>query len=440
MTTLMISQVRDKANTVWMHAIVTFRTPLLRNGYALLLGSFTTSTLGFLYWALAARFYDPGAVGLNSAGLSAMLFLSGVTQLSLSGVLVRFISQAGAKTNRLVGVSYLVSMLLVVPVCVIFYIGLDWWAPSLHFFLDSPFKLGLFIIATMSWSIFALQDSALTGLRQAIWVPLENTLYALAKIGLLFVFAALIPRYGVLVSWNIPVVLLILPVNLLIFARLIPKQNLNRTGIETTQLFRPVLQYIGGNYLGSLFFLAYTTLLPILVTEIAGSSANAYFYLPWIIMNSLLLVSTNMTMSLTVEAAREQDRMDAYGRHIMAHTLKLLGPIILLVLLGAPYILQLFGKNYAAGGVTLLRLLALSLLPHMIISLYISLARVKNRARGILFTQAVLCFLVLSLSYLLLPVFGIAGVGIAWLTSYSLVAGFLLATQLRTILKTGRPG
>lgn len=437
MTSLMISQVRDKANSVWMQAIVTLRTPLLRNGYALLLASTTTSALGLFYWALAARLYNPGAVGSSSAGLSAMLFLSGVTQLSLSGVLVRFTSQAGGKTRHLVGVSYLVSILLALPVCLIFYLGLDWWAPSLHFFLDSPFKLVLFIFTTMSWSIFTLQDSALTGLRQAIWVPLENTLYALAKIGLLIVFATLIPRYGVLASWNVPVVLLILPVNLLIFARLIPRHILNRTDVEISQLIRPVLQYIGGNYLGSLFFLAYTTLLPILVTEIAGSSANAYFYLPWIIMNSLQLVSTNMMMSLTVEAAREQDKMDAYGRRVLTHTFKLLGPIVLLILLGAPYFLHLFGKDYAAEGVTLLRLLALSTLPHLIISLYISLARVKNRARGILITQAALCFLVLGLSYLLLPILGIAGVGIAWLTSYTLVAGFLLVTQLRTILKAG---
>ena len=435
----MISQVRDKANTMRMQMIVNLRTPLLRNGYALLLGSATTSALGLLYWALATHLYDPGAVGSNSAGLSAMLFFSGVIQLSLGGVLVRFTSHAGGKTKRLVGVSYLVSILLAVPVCLIFYIGLDWWAPSLHLFLDSPIKLALFIFATMSWSIFALQDSALTGLRQSIWVPLENTLYALAKIGLLIVFAALIPRYGVLVSWNLPVVLLILPVNLLIFTRLIPKHHFARTGAENSQLLRPVLQYIGGNYLGSLFFLAYTTLLPILVAEIAGSSANAYFYLPWIIMNSLLLVSTNMMMSLTVEAAHEQDKMDAYGRRVLVHTFKLLGPVVLLIFLGAPYFLHLFGKDYAAEGVTLLRLLALSTLPHLIISLYISLARVKNRARGILLTQAALCFLVLGLSYLLLPIFGIAGVGIAWLTSYTLVAGFLLVTQLRTILRIGEP-
>ena len=300
----MISQARDKATTVWTQVIVTLRTPVLRNGYALLLASSSTSALGLFYWALAARFYDPRTVGLSSAGLSAMLFLSGVSQLGLSGVLVRFISQAGGKTKRLVGISYLVSILLALPVCLIFYFGLDWWAPSLRFFFDSTFILVLFIFTTISWSIFTLQDSALIGLRQSIWVPLENILYALAKVGLLIVFAALSPRFGVLASWNIPVVLLILPVNLLIFAKLIPQHVQTRTNVEIPHLLQPILQYIGGNYLGSLFFLAYTTLLPIMVTEIAGPRANAYFYLPWIIMSSLLLISTNMMMSLTVEAAR----------------------------------------------------------------------------------------------------------------------------------------
>ena len=69
--------------------------------------------------------------------------------------------------------------------------------------------------------------------------------------------------------------------------------------------------------------------------------------------------------------------MDAYGRHVLAHTFKLLGIIVVIILLGAPYLLRIFGVDYAVEGVTLLRLLALSTLPHLIITLYISLARVK---------------------------------------------------------------
>ena len=143
-------------------------------------------------------------------------------------------------------------------------------------------------------------------------------------------------------------------------------------------MLQQVLDYIGGNYIGSLFFLAYTTLLPILVTEVAGPAANAHFYLPWTIISSLQLVSVNMTMSLTVEASRRQEKMEVYGRRVWLHVLKILGPIVLTILLGAPYFMRIFGKEYTVEGATLLRILALSLVPHLLISLAISLARVKN--------------------------------------------------------------
>ncbi len=356
-----ISFMHQSVDSLRRQAAVVLNTPLYRNGYALILSSATTSGLGLLYWTLAARYYNPEVLGLNSAALSAIMFLAGVSQLSLSGVLLRFISQAGDRTTRLIGISYLISVLLAVPVCLVFLLGLNWWAPSLHSFLNSPWKLVFFILATITWSIFVLQDSAFIGLRQSVWVPLENTLFALVKIGLLILFIGLVPQFGIFASWFIPVILTLLPINLLIFYRLIPRHIQSSRSIQKPFLLQQVLDYIGGNYIGSLFFLAYTTLLPILVTEVAGPAANAHFYLPWTIISSLQLVSVNMTMSLTVEASREQEKMDVYGRRVWLHVLKILGPIVLTILLGAPYFMRIFGKEYAVEGATLLRILALSL-------------------------------------------------------------------------------
>jgi len=434
MNFLKLSNVSQALNSLRDQAVSGLNTPLYRNGYALMLSSATTSALGLLYWALAARSYNPVALGLNTAAISAVIFLAGVSQLSLNGVLLRFISQADRMTHRLVGVSYGISALLAIPACLIFFFGLDWWAPSLHSFLNDPWKLVFFILATITWSIFVLQDSAFAGLRQAIWVPLENTFFALAKIGLLILFIELIPQYGIFASWVIPVILTLLPVNLYIFTRLIPRHIVISQNTQTSLQLRQVLEYIGGNYLGSLFFLAYTTLIPILVTEVSGPAANAHFFLPWTIISSLQLVSINMTMSLTVEASREQDKAEVYGRRVLLHVFKILGPIILIILLGAPYIMRIFGEEYAVEGTTLLRILALGLLPHMLISLAISLARVKNQPRIIFITQATLCVLVLGSSYLLLPDLGINGVGIAWTASYTIVAFVLLVTQLRNLL------
>ena len=189
------------------------RTPLFRNGYALLASSAATSALGLFYWVLAARYYPTETVGLGSALLSAMMLLSGIAQLSLNSVLVRFVPLTGRQTSRLIRYSYLISTAFAVLVSAIFLLGLEVWAPALKFMrADAGWQI-LFVVATVVWGIFALQDSALTGLRQALWIPLENTTFALAKIVLLVVLASSFQSIGIFTSWNLPVLISLLPIN-----------------------------------------------------------------------------------------------------------------------------------------------------------------------------------------------------------------------------------
>src|SRR5215212_5401236 len=105
--------------------------PLYRNGYALILSSTTTSALGLVYWVLAARFYPTEVVGVNSAILSAMMFLSLVAQMNLGGMLIRFVPSAGWVTRRLIAWAYAASVLAALVVCGVFFLGVDFFAPSL---------------------------------------------------------------------------------------------------------------------------------------------------------------------------------------------------------------------------------------------------------------------------------------------------------------------
>src|SRR4029079_9073829 len=70
--------------------IIHLRTPLYRNGYALLINSIGISVLGVVYWVFAARYYAIRAVGINSAIIATMTFLASIARLYLDGVLVRF--------------------------------------------------------------------------------------------------------------------------------------------------------------------------------------------------------------------------------------------------------------------------------------------------------------------------------------------------------------
>ncbi len=414
------------------------RTPLYRNGYILLLSGIISAGLGMVYWFLAARLYTPGTIGLNSALLSAVMFLSGASQLGLNSVLVYFIPRAKQNTGLLVLQSYLVSLFVAGFAGVLFGWGIGIWAPTLRFVVAAPLLFLVFILSIMTWCIFTLQDSVLTGLRQTVWVPVENSLVASIKIGLLLVFAGSFQQYGIFAAWMIPTVISLLPVNWLIFGRLIPQREPKGQGTSATTSLPEMTRHMFGNYVGSLFFLASSTLLPVLVTELAGAKANAYFYIPWMMATGLQLIPQNMTTALTVEAAHDRTKISAYCAGTLKQIMRLLLPLVALIFAGAPWILGLFGPDYAREGTPLLRLLPLAIIPNVFVSLYISIARVQSRMKSIMAVQGIICILSLGMSYLLLKPYGITGIGIAWLTTQSIMAMLLYVTQLRPLLKQAR--
>ncbi len=430
------------------------RTPLFRNAYALILNSAATSGLGILYWMLAARLYPAEVVGVNSAIIAAMMLLSTLSRVNLGDALLRFLPRAGRMATRLVGYSYLVAVVLALVVGVLLYIGLNFVPTTLTFLRgDSVFTIA-FILATMAWSVFGLQDYVLTGARQAVWVPIENGAFALLKIILLIAFAATFTAYGIYISWTIPVVLSLVPVNWLIFRYVLPRHASESVADSDTvpnaesgdwrranahsappASARQIGEFAVGNYVGALFWMAATMLLPIIVTEMLGAKANAYFYQPWLIASSLQLIVSNMSMSLTVEASRNQARLQNYSRRVLTHTAKLLVPLVGVTIIAAPFVLRVYGEEYANQGTLLLQLLALSAFPYLIMRLYLSRASVEGNLNALVSVQAVFCALVLGFSIALLPMLGIVGVGWAWLGAQCLVALLLIANQLRPRLR-----
>ncbi len=420
-----------------------WRIPLYRNAYLLTLSAALTSVLGLAYWAAAARLYTPENVGINSAAISLMTLLAGIAQFNLRGALIRFIPRAGRNTRKLVVGSYVVSTVAAVVVGVALLGAMNIWPPLQKILFAgsiTPAAAVWFVLATVGWCIFTLQDQVLTGLRQTQWVPLENALFAVFKLVLLVLLAAAWPGYGIFASWTIVVAMTLIPVNGFILFKLIPqhiKASIN-SGVGQSVTVRELSRYVAGDYLGAIFSLLSFTLLPIMVTGIAGASANAYFYLPWTIYSALRLFGINLTTSLTVEAALDERQLAGYTRRVIAQSLRIVGPMMVALLLGAEVLLLVFGKTYAAEGVWLLRLLAVALVPDFIVNLYIGIARVQRKVRGIVVAQAAACLLTLALSYALLPQYGIVSVGAAWTFSLTVVAAVLFVRFLRPMLRQPR--
>lgn len=409
------------------------RTPLYGNGYALVSSSVVTCALGAAYWILAARLYTAEAVGLNSALISTMMLLAGISQLNLMSALNRFIPVAGGATRRLLVLSYLIAIGVAGLVGLAFARTVETLAPALGVLAHNDWLAVWFIAATMAWCVFVLQDSALVGLHQAVWVPIENGAFALGKIVLLISVAGALPSFGVFASWSIPFMLVLVPTNLLIFCVLVPRHVRGTVGQAHPPVAGQIARYVAGDYLGALFWLACTTLLPIMVVQHAGYAANAYFFLAWQVAFSLHLVSPNMGSSLIAEAAADQEQLAAYAYQIGRHVARVVVPGALLLVVTAPYMLGLFGSDYATEGTPVLRLLALAAIPNIVQTLFVSVARVQRRVGVVALTLGVFCGCVLGLSYVLLPRLGIVGVALAWLAVETALALVLLLGPLRAL-------
>ncbi len=418
------------AQTLTKRILSYLRTPLYRNGYALVLSSMSTSALGMVYWILAAHIYPAEVVGFNSAMISAMMFLSALAQLNLNNGLIRFIRNAGKSARRFTFLAYVISFLMSGAASLIFLLGIRTWSPAMTVLSLNPFLIAWFVAATASWCIFALQDGVLTGLRFATWVPVENTIYSLEKIALLIIFAVYLPQLGVFAAWTLGIIALILPTNFLIFKSLLPRQEEASNKEKSTFTSSQVVKFIAADYLGGISWMACTYLMPVIVTTRIGSAANAYFYLAWTIANSLYLITPNIGYSLIAETSTEPEKVWAHLHRVFLQVASLVIPLALVLTLGAPIILRIFGNRYSTEGTLLLRLLALSAIPNMITALFISVARTQQRRMAMVITMLSLSISIFSLSFLLMPQFGVLGVGIAWLISQTIVAIVILLTQV----------
>ncbi|HMI81911.1 MAG TPA: hypothetical protein VK480_09015 [Solirubrobacterales bacterium] len=401
---------------------------MYRTGYYLILGTGASGLLGVAFWALAARSYSAHVVGISAAAVSAIALVSGVCSLGLSAVLVRYLPVAGAATRPLIVRSYAITIALSLAIGVVVALTSDLWSPSMGFLNEGLWPLG-FALAVATMTTFTLQDSVLTGLHGAAWIPLENTLYAVAKLVLLVAIAGLLPFAGPFVAWNAPLIPAIVFVNYLIFRRLIPKMPAGG-GLER----RKVVAMALGNYGGNLFGLLGNMYLPILVANQTSATEAAYFYVPWMISISVELVALNMMTSLTVEAALDMPRLRQLSRRALAHSMRLVVPVAALTALLAPYGLLLFGSEYADEGTDLLRLLALGAIPNVVVALGTGVARIEHRGWIVTAVQGFQFVFVVALSAALLSSVGITSVGYAWTGCQFLLAAALLGTILRPLL------
>ena len=416
------------------------RVPLYVNAYYLIANQAANASIGVVYWIVAANFYPADVVGQNVAILSSIGLLGALAELSLKAAVTRFVPRTGKHTRRFVLVVYGINLIAVLVVCALFYlahrIAVHRQLPLTGELLAAAsLGLGWLILTTSCQLIFYIQDGVLVALRQARWVLIENSVFGVAKLALLIPALHISSRYGIVLSWYLPIPLLIIAANSLIFLKFIPNKDSWAEAPGPVPTVDEVVRTVGGDYLGTSIAEVGVRVLPLLVIAILGSKENAYFYQAWLISFTLTAVISGIMSSFTVEASVSPQRIPGLSRKIMRQTGLLVVPVAAFVWFAADAILFFFGKDYTAA-VPLLRWLAAAILPTIPNVWFLAYGRVTGRILPVIVSQTIITAVALSSSYLLLPYFGITAVGIAWFAAQLITAIYVASRALPILLSS----
>jgi O-antigen/teichoic acid export membrane protein len=387
--------------------------PLARGGLSLLVNTGVTGIVGFGYWIIAARLFAPYTVGVAAALVAATTLFSSIGQLNMSGMLMRFLPKAGGRSRRLVLITYAVSassstLLAAISLTIIGMISTS----------RSPLRLdvsqsAVLVAAVAATAIFTLEDSALIALRRAYWVPLENGAFGLAKIVMIFVFAPVGTAFALFTAWMIPLTVTILLISLMIFGRLLPPVPRFQRRIPFPKATRSnMIRFAAGDAAGGLFTYAWTYLLPILITVSLGGTANALYFTSFLVANTIDQVAVNYAASLTVEGAHTPKEIAGLIRTSLRHIYRIILPIVAVLIVVSPWLLQAFGEKYVSAS-PLLRLLLIACIPKGISTVYYGYCRVRRTTYRSAFMQAYVCVATLAAAMLLARSYGLIGIGLA---------------------------
>jgi O-antigen/teichoic acid export membrane protein len=410
--------------------------PMSRGGLALLVNTGLTGVLGFAYWIMAARLFSTYSVGAAGALVAATTLFAGIGQLNLSGMLMRFLPRAGALSRRLVVITYAFTACASASLAAVSLMGIKVFASP-----DSPLRLNLgqcvvFVAAVAATAIFTIEDSVLVGLRRAVWIPVENGAFGLAKIGILYVLAPLGTAFALFSTWMIPVALTIPVISAALFFRFLPSAPkypaTARLGPESRSI---IVRFAIGDATGGLFTQAWIYLLPVLITASLGAPMNALYFTAFLFSSTLDQVANNYASPLTVEGAHDPDEIAPLIHLALRRIFMIMLPTVAVLAAMSHLLLRAFGESYVKA-VPLLCLLLVACLPRAVSTVYYAYCRVQRVTHRSAVMQAGICVATISAVILLAPSFGLIGIGFAIIGIQSLagiISWFALRRGIRDV-------
>ncbi len=398
------------------------RSTLIKNSYYLMASSLLGMGSGFLFWLIAARIYLPSHVGIATATISAMNLIAILSLIGLNYSVVSYLPEEKNKSD-VINTSFTILTLVSFALSILFIMGIEIWSPALNYLRSSKYA-PLFILFAVVSTLALFQGNVFLSFRNARYTFFQNMFTTVRLITLPLLASA--GEFGIFLSYGLGVVISFIVGNLMIRKFLHEYKPWPRLMFNK---IKEMLIYSLANYITYIFEMLPTYVLPLIILNFLGPRENAYFYIAWMFSGILLMVPRSVSMSLFVEGTYKEDLIGTSKKALLFIFL-ILSIGILGVRVFGSYLLGFFGEEYKAG-YSLLILLSYGSIPYSFIMVYVAIKRAQRKVIPLVLTYSLLSISIVGLSYMLVPVYGINGVGYSWISGNLLVLVCLLATFLK---------
>lgn len=391
-------------------AFSVIRESLFRNSLFLMLSTAIMAGLGFFFWLINAHLFETAEIGHATTLLASMSMISVLSLIGFDSVYVRFLPKEedrNANMNTGLVLVALASFLF----SSIYVVAVQYFVPELSFVSQTPWIAFLFVIATVISSLNTLTDAIFISQRRTIFILIINATFSSIKMLLPFAFIS----YGAMGIFIATAVAQAIGLVLSIVV-LMSKCGFRPRFSFNVSVLKRVWRYSSISYFAGILTLLPSSIVPLLILSHLGPEQAAYYYIATMIAGLLYVIPNAATNSLFAESSNEESSHDLHVWRTLQICAFFLTPGILVVLLGSPLLLSVFGHDYATGATQLLRILALNSIAVAGDLIFIAIFRFTKDLTSLFIVNAFYAVGVIGLSFMLIP-WGLIGIGIAYLAA-----------------------
>ncbi len=349
---------------------------LLSNAGSMVGTALVTSLLGAAFWLVSTHYFTQNSVGIASAAISAMTLLGFMATVGLGTLLMgelprlevghRSLINAALITTASIGSALGLAFLVIAPLVSANFDALrSGWVAAL-----------VFVIGVGLTALTFVLDQALIGLLRGGLQLSRNIVFTVVKLVALIPVAALVSDAGpqwIYATWTAGIA-----ASLVVLARFYR----HRDGASLTPDFSRLTQMRVSAATHHAVNVALRTpelTLPTVVVIFLSASANASFYIAYMVTSFMFFVPLSLSTVLYAVGSGESERLADRFRLTVYVSLGfgVISNLTLLVIGGQ--LLEIFGSSYASEATNTLHVLALDIFPSTIISHFIALRRIERR-------------------------------------------------------------